>query len=284
VFSASDAVRTPGRTYDMTVVGRLRPSVTMEQAAAQMSQIRDALAVEHPRWFEDRGVVVRPLQDAIVGTAVRSWMLLLLGAVGFVLLIACLNVANLLLARAVGRNRELAVRAALGATRWDLARSLVVESLLLSALGTACGVLAALWGVRVLRLTLPEHLPRLAEIAVDLRVLAAAVVAAAATGLFFGTLPALQFSRADHAGALRQGGRTATGGQGLRTVLVLAEVALAVVLLAGAGLFISSFMRVVSVDLGLNPEHVVSINVSLRRQTPAQPFETRIAVSHPLLM
>jgi predicted permease len=252
-----------------------------------MTRIRDALAVEHPRWFADRGVAVRPLQDAIVGSAVRSWMLLLLAAVGFVLLIACLNVANLLLARAAARQREIAVRAALGATRWDLARALLVESLMLAMLGAASGILVAFWGVRVLRATLPEHLPRLATAALDLRVLGVAALAAVATGVLFGTLPALRLSRPDVAAGLRLGGRTQAGGSTgdrLRTWLVTSEVALAVVLLAGAGLFISSFMRVARIDIGLDPEHVVAVGVSPRPATPPRDRRAEIASAHPLIL
>jgi putative ABC transport system permease protein len=262
-----DLARDGGRTYNLSVVGRLRPGVSVEQAHARMEQVRDGLAAEHPRWFEDRGVIVRPLRDAVVSDQVRAWMLLLLAAVAGVLLVACLNVANLLLARALARGREVALRSALGASRGDLARGLLVESLMLSLAGAACGVLVAFWGVEVLRATLPEQLPRLSSIAVDLRVLAVTGLVAAVTGLLFGTLPALPYSRADAAGLLRHDGRGQAGtrrGHGLRATLVVSEVAVAVVLLTGAALFGASFMRVVRVDLGVETDNVLSIAVSPR--------------------
>ena len=267
VASARDTARDGGRTYNLTVVARLRAGVSVDEADHQMRQVRDGLAAEHPRWFEDIGIVVRPLQDAIVNERVRAWMLMLLAAVGGVLLVACLNVANLLLARALARSREVALRSALGASRMDLARGLVVESLMLSIAGAAAGVLLAFWLVDVLRATLPEQLPRLSSIAVDLRVLGVTGLVTVTTGVVFGTLPALPISRTDVAGLLRQGGRSATGGgagRRLRIGLVVAEVAVAVVLLAGAGLFAASFARVVSVDLGVNPKGVLSLGLAPR--------------------
>jgi predicted permease len=277
-----DTDRAGGRNYNLTVVARLAPGVTIERARTRMGRIRDALAVEHPRWFEDHGVTVRDLHTAVVGAETRGWMLLLLAAVGGVLLIACLNVANLLLARAVGRSREIAVRAALGASRWDLARGLIVESLLLSALGTICGVLLAVWGVELLRSALPDRVPRLATVAVDLRVLGVAAMGAVATGLMFGALPALKFSRTD-AASLNRGGRSQVGtgaGQRIRGALVTAEVALAVVLLAGAALFAASFVRVLNVDIGIDPRHVVAVGVNAR--VPSGP--SRLGTSQALIL
>ena len=259
----NDRVRTPGRNYFLTVVGRLRPGATLEQASSQFLQIRDALAGEHPRWFADHGIVVRPLESSVIGPRTRAWMMLLLAAVGVVLVIACLNVANLLLARAAGRGREVALRSALGASRWDIARGLLVESLMLSLAGGACGVLFAFWGVDVLRSVLPENVPRLAEVSVDGRVLATAVTAAIGTGLLFGIVPALHASRPGVALALREGGRAQTShnGERLRGALVVVEVALAVVLLAGSALFVASFLRVVRVDLGLDTDRVLMMSV-----------------------
>jgi putative ABC transport system permease protein len=287
VPTSRDTVRGSGRTYNLTVVARLAPGVTLERAGVRMQQIRDALAAEYPRWFVDHGIAVRRLQDSIVGAEVRSWMLLLLGAVAVVLLVACLNVANLLLARAVARGRELAVRAALGASPWDLGRGLLVESLMLSLVGTALGVLLSFWGVRILRATLPEELPRLSAIAVDLRVLATAAAAAIVCGVFFGTLPALQLARPDVSATLRHGNRSHTGGalgDRIRIALVTAEVALAVVLLAGSGLFIASFLRVMSVDLGLNPDHVVSIGVYPSRVPAITDRRVRLAAAQSVVM
>ena len=275
-----------GRSYSLNVIGRLRAGMELKQAAADIQRIHDDLAPQFPRWFKDRGVSVRPLQEAIVGKSVRGWMLLLLGAVGCVLLMACLNVASLLLAQAVARGREVAVRAALGARPWDLARALIVESLTLSVIGSALGVLLAFWGVRILQFALPRDLPRLGTVAVDVRVLIAAAVAAVVTGLLFGTLPAFQTSRPDVSRTLRFGGRAETGAGGarrLRLSLVVAEVAIAVVLLAGSGLFLSSFLRVVNTDLGFDPDGVVTMTVApqLPRGLSA---EARVATSHPQVL
>ncbi len=249
------------RNYNAKVVGRLKDGVTIEQARAQMEQITAALKQQYPRWFRDRWVAVAPLRDAIVGKA-RSWMLMLLGAVAFVLLIACVNVANLLLARSTARAREVAVRTALGATGWQLARGLLAESLVLSVAGTALGVLAAVWGVHLIRASLPPGLPRLSEVGVNLRVLSAA--AAAAIAVAFAVTPIWQSKRASLASALREGGRSGAAGaarQRARTILLVAEVALAVILLVGAGLFVSSFVRLMNVDLGLDYSNVVTISV-----------------------
>jgi predicted permease len=262
-FTWTDAmvVRGQARNYLMSVVARLAPGVSVDDASRRMTAIRDVLAAKHPGWFADHGVLVRRLQDAIIGASVRSWMFLLLGAVGVVLVMACLNVAHLLVARAVGRGPELAVRAALGASRWDLARLLLVQSLLLSFLGAVAGVLAAVWGVELLRATLPGSVPRLADVAVDARVLTVAGLVALASGALFGTIPALEASRPDVITLLGRAGRSQVGGRvsrRIRSVLVVVEVALAVVMLAGAALFASSFHRVSTVELGFDPARVLS--------------------------
>jgi len=259
-----ERARTGGRTYAMLVIGRLKPGVSLEQAAARMATIRDALAAETPRWFTDRGVQVLRLKDVIVPARVRSWMLMLLAAVGGVLLVACANMTNLMLARATGRGRELGVRTAMGATRWRLVRALVVESVLLALLGTAAGVLLAYWSVDLLRVTLPANLPRVWAIAVDLRVTGIAALVAVAAGVLCGLLPALQMSKADVSAALRGSSRTSTAGGGAqraRAVFLVAEVALAAVLLVGAGIFGSSFLRLVQTDMGFRSDRLLSISV-----------------------
>ena len=251
------------RNYNAQVIGRLKPGVTIAQSLAQMEQITAGLKAQHPRWFRDRWVGVQPLHEQVVGKA-RGWMLLLLGAVAFVLLIACVNVANLMLARATGKTRDVSVRAALGATRWQLARGLLAESLVLSIAGTALGVLVALWGVELLRASLPPSLPRLNDVGVDLRVLLAAAAAALATGVAFGIMPAWQISRPRLATALREGGRSGHAGlarQRARTVLLVAEVALAMVLLVGAGLFVTSFVRLTRVDLGMDVNETLTVRM-----------------------
>jgi putative ABC transport system permease protein len=208
-------------------------------------------------------VGLTPLHESIVGRA-RNWMYLLLGSVALVLLIACVNVANLMLARATARSRDVSVRAALGASRWRLARGLLVESLVLSIAGTVLGVGAAWWAVDIMRAALPPNLPRLADVGIDLRVLATAAGAAIATGLFFGVMPALQFSRPALGTALREGGRSGNAGvarQRARTVLLVSQVALAVMLLIGAGLFVTSFVRLIRVDLGIETSNVLTVGV-----------------------
>ena len=251
------------RNYNAQVIGRLKDGVTVSQALAQMEQITASLKAQYPRWFRDRWVGVIPMHESVVGKS-RAWMLLLLGAVAFVMLIACVNVANLMLARATGKARDVSVRAALGATRWQLARGLLAESLVLSTAGTALGVLLALWGVEVLRASLPPSLPRLNDVGIDLRVLVAAAGAALLTGVAFGILPAWQVSRPRLATALREGGRSGSAGlarQRARTTLLVAEVALAVVLLVGAGLFVTSFVRLTRVDLGMDVNNTLTVRV-----------------------
>jgi len=199
---------------------------------------------------------------------------MLLAAVTFVLLIACVNVASLMLARVSARSREIGVRAALGASRTQLVRSVLIESLLLSTAGTACGVAAAYGLIDVIRTLLPQNLPRSADIAVNWRVLLAATAASVITGLICGILPAIQATRPNLTKALREGGRTASAPlsrQRLRALLVTAEVGLAIILLVGAGLFMSSFVRLSSIDLGLDYRRVLTVGIarSGRLPTPA---------------
>ncbi len=248
-------------------IARLKPGVSLEQAQANLDQISAALTAEHPEWNQHTVAGVRPLVDHIVGARTRQWMLMLLGAVALVLLIACANVANLLLARASSRARDIGVRAALGAGRWRLIRGLLVESLLLSVTGTLLALLAAWWGVHVLRGAMPDNVPRLASIAVDLRVLGAAALIAIVTGVLFGIVPALQLSRPDLTRALKDGARGASSGAAQRRargLLVVAEVALAVVLLVGAALFIGSFRSLMKIDPGFNPENVLTTSLQPR--------------------
>ena len=254
------------RNYNAQVIGRLKPGVSRGQAYANMEQITASLKTQYPRWFRDRWVAITPLHESIVGKA-RNWMFLLLGSVAFVLLIACVNVANLMLARATARTRDVGVRAALGASRWQLARGLLAESLVLSVTGTLLGLAVAYWGIEIMRAALPATLPRLNDAGLDLRVLAIAACAAVGTGVLFGLLPALKFSRPRLASTLREGGRTGAAGMArerIRGALLIAEVALAVVLLVGSGLFVSSFVKLTSVDLGLDLQNVLTMRVNPR--------------------
>jgi predicted permease len=263
VFTSDDRVRGNSYGYNLHVVGRLRNGVSIEQAQARMDHITANLAAETPRWFTDRVAKVEPLHE-FVTRGVRTWMIMLLAAVSFVLLIACVNLANLMLVRATARSRELGIRAALGGSRWDLSRILLLESLILSLTGAALGAAAAWWGVDILRSIIPAEVPRAATIVVDLRVLATTGILAVLTGVAFGMAPVVKFSRPTVAGVLNQAERSSTASlrtKVLRSTLVVAEVALAVVLLVGSGLFLASFARVINVDLGLDPDDVLTVQV-----------------------
>jgi putative ABC transport system permease protein len=244
---------------------RLRPGVTVPQAASHMTEVAARLERLH---HEDRdaGIRIEPLYERLVGPA-RPAILVLAAAVGLVLLIACANVANLLLARASGRGREMAVRTALGARRSRLIRQLLAESLLLATLGGAIGTLLAMWGVGVFVASSPAGTPRLEAIGVNGAVLAFTVAVTVITGILFGLAPALHASRADVTSGLREGARGQIGGGGrrLRRVLVVAETALALVLLAGAGLLLRSFVQLQAVDRGFDSTNVLVGNVNAPR-------------------
>lgn len=264
-----------GRGFFLEVVGRLRDGTTLAQAKVEVDRVRDAMA-ENPRssWADTRAHTV-PLKDFVIGPA-RGWMMLALGAVATVLLIACANVANLLLVRATARQRDLAIRAALGASRGRLVCGVLLESLALAAASAAAGVLVAVWGADVVRAALPEGLARASDIAVNLRVLAAAAFAAGATALVCGVAPAWQTSRVDVVTLIKGDGaagrRALAGGSRLRSVFLVAEIALVVLLLVGASLFVTSFVRVMNVDLGFEPEGLVAfpVDVGVRIDDPDQ--------------
>jgi putative ABC transport system permease protein len=270
VVPPNERVRGRGISMYLKSIARLKPGGTLEQAQAHMDQIAAAIAQANPESRGTRAFGVRPLRDHLVGASMRSWMLMLLASVGIVLLIACANVANLLLARATSREREIAVRAALGAGRGRLVRQFIVESLVLSAAGAILGVILAYGLVQALRGAMPEGVPRVTTIALDLRVLAATAGVSLITGLLFGLVPAWQMSKPNLNNALNDGTRGASAGrarQRLRGALVVVEVALAVVLLVGAALFIGSFVRLMRVDLGFNPNGVITMQL----YSPAQP-------------
>ena len=273
VVPADERIRNPQRvSIYLQTIARLKPGVSAHQAQAQMDQVAAALEKAHPVWNKDSRIGVRPLRDHIVGGNTKSWMLMLLGAVAIVLLIACANVANLLLARASAREREVGVRAALGAGRWRLVRQLMAESLVLSIAGTALATVLAWWAVQILKSSMPEGVPRISQISIDLRVLGAAAGLALVTGILFGIVPALQLSKPDLSNALKEGARGSVGGQRqrLRSALVVLEVALAVVLLVGASLFIGSFITLMRIDPGFNPENVLTVQISPRFE-PGKP-------------
>ena len=244
---------------------RLQPGVSLNEAQAEMATIDQRLGEQYPDENKDRHRVLMPLQELLVGN-VRRPLLILFGAVGFVLLIACTNFANLLLARAASRQREMVIRAALGAGRFRLIRQLIVESVLLAALGGAVGVVLAMWGVDLLMALKPANLPRLASIGIDRYVLVFTLLLSVLTGIVFGLVPAWNSSKADVSEALKEGSRASTASfarHRLRSALVVAEIALALVLLVGAGLLIKSFALLRAVDPGFQPQSVLTMRIEL---------------------
>jgi predicted permease len=244
-------------------IGRLKPGVTIEQARADMEGITRNLAEAFPD--ADKGITakVTPLKEQMVGY-VKPLLLVLLAAVGFVLLIACVNVANLLLARSTGRTREFAVRAALGASQGRVARQLLTESILLALVGGGLGLLLAAWGTRAALGVLPAALPRAEQVGLDARVLIFTAAISLLAGVFFGLTPALKTSGPDLHETLKEGGRGASGTRHrMQSVFVVVEMALALVLLIGAGLTIRSLAKLWSVDPGFHPHNVLTFGLSL---------------------
>jgi predicted permease len=259
-------------------IGRLKKGVTPGQAQAEMNLLVSQLEHEHPKTYTGWRVLVTPLYKEIVGPTQRM-LLVLLGAVALVLLIACANAANLLLARATARQREIAVRAALGAGRSRLIRQMLAESLLIALLGGTFGAAIAVAGVRSLVSLLPADFPRANAIHVNAVVFLFTLFVALSTGLLFGLAPALQASRTDLQQGLREGGRGSTSGGShvrLRNVLVVSEVSLACILLIGAGLMLRSFVNLLQTDPGFRTQHVLTASVSL----PSAHYKTGDAVAH----
>jgi putative ABC transport system permease protein len=250
--------------HNFRAVGRIKPDFSVEQAQSQMVSIASRLEQQYPQSNDNKSVVVRTLRESMV-TNVRTTLYVLLGAVGVVLLIACANVANLLLAKSTSRTREIAIRAAVGASRWRIVRQLTGESLVLAVVAGAAGFVLAIWAEHALKALAPNNIPRLAEAHADGWVLAFTFGVSALSSLLFGLAPAIQTSRVDLNDALKQGaGKSVAGGtKRMRGALVVAEIALSVVLLAGAGLLIRSFIALNNTALGFQPEHVLVMNVSV---------------------
>jgi putative ABC transport system permease protein len=263
-------------------IARLKADVSLAQAQAQMSQIAETVAAASSTPHMGRGIGVRPLRDHLVGSSTRSWMLMLLAAIALVLLIACANLANLWLARASVQRRDTAVRAALGASRGRLVQRVLIESLLVSASGTLVGLALAWWCVRILATALPDSLARVATIGIDTRVLAVAALVAFLTGLVSGIAPALHGSSPALASALNEharGSGTSRGRRRARSVLVVAEVALAVVLLVGAALFIGSFINVTRLDPGFRATNVLAAQLVQLSSPGTAPADIRPALA-----
>jgi putative ABC transport system permease protein len=263
---AVDYTQQDRHSHSLTVLGQLKSGVSIEQAQAEMNAIASHL---YPIHYTDTGFELKvvSLHGDIV-KQIKPALLVLLGAVSFVLLIACANVANLLLARAATREKEIAVRSALGAGRLRIVRQLITESILLSLTGAGFGVVLALWGTEALLALAPANLPRVDEVSLNGWVLTFAFGIALLTGIIFGLVPALQVSKPNLASALKEGGRTGSGtpaSRRLRNLIVAAEIALSLVLLVGAGLMAKSFLHLQKVDAGFDPNNVLTMKLTLPR-------------------
>ena len=257
------------------VVGRLKAGVTVAQAQADMDAVARHLSQEYPETDKNEGITVLPLKGDIVGN-VQPLLIVLLAAVGFLLLIACANVANLLLARAMGRSREFAIRTSLGASQLRVLRQLLTESLLLAGVGGALGLLLAIWSTKAIIATLPKALPRANEVALDSRVLLFTLAISLFSGILFGLVPALKGSRSDLNDMLKQSGRGASGARHrVQQIFIVAEVALALVLLVGAGLMVRSLVALWRVNPGFTPDHAITFVLSLPANAHTSSAETR---------
>jgi putative ABC transport system permease protein len=280
----SFAANQRGSEY-LSVVARLKPGVTIHQAQAEMNTIADAIKQNNPTYYPSEGgwgLRVTSLFDEIVG-GIKPALLILLGAVGLVLLIACANVANLLLARAASRQREIAIRTALGASRFHLIRQLLTESVLLSLVGGGLGLLLAVWGIDLLVAFSGDNIPRAEEIGIDGRVLAFTLLVSLMTAIVFGLMPAIHASKSDVQTILKEGGRGSTSlRQRARAVLVVADVALSLLLLIGAGLLIKSFSTLQNVSPGFQAQGLLTMQVALPAFRYREPEQVKAFIERSL--
>jgi predicted permease len=251
--------------HGLNSIARLKDGVSINEAQAELTNIAARIEQQNPVTNEGLGVKVTSLHDTLTGDY-REALIILLGVVGCVLLVACVNVANLMLARATARQKEFALRAALGASRWRIMRQLLVESLLLASVGGVAGFILSIWALRLLLKAIPIQLPFWMNFGIDLRVLGFTAGITLLTGLLFGAAPALQTSRVDLNDTLKEGGRGSAGVRArARSLLVVTEIALSLVVLVGAGLMIQSFLRLKRVHIGLNAHNVLTASISLPR-------------------
>ncbi|HEU4585095.1 MAG TPA: ABC transporter permease [Gemmatimonadaceae bacterium] len=251
--------------HDLTVIARLGPGVTLDRAAADVRRVARELGSEHPRTDGGWSARVEGFGDWLIGPRLERGVFVLLGAVEFLLLMACANIANLLIARGSARRPEIAIRAALGANRWRIARQLLTESLLLGLLGSAVGLGIASWSVALVRTSGPANVPRIGDVAVDSHVLLFTLALALITSVLFGLVPALQVSRVELSRTLQHGSRDVAprGRARARDVLVVVQVTLAMILLVGAGLMFGSFLRLQAVPIGYDASNVMTVSLDL---------------------
>jgi putative ABC transport system permease protein len=267
----------PRGNYFLSSIGLLKKGVSIQQARAELKAIAGRVAAEFPATNTGCEIRIKTFRDEMIGTGGKQLTLLIMGAVIFVHLIACANVANLLLARATSRRREVAVRCALGAGRWQIVRGLLTESLVLGFAGSALGMLVAVWGVDLMAVAIPIELPFWLRFSIDWRVFSFALVTGLLSSVIFGLVPAWQISKPALVDSLKEGGRGGVGGtkgQRVRNALVVAEVALSLSLLIGAGLMIRSFLAVRNFDIGVDPKNVLTFRVGL---PPSQYPDKQIA-------